>query len=174
MSDVTRPAGGTPAPAERGGGSPTGGDSGAGSGAHADAGTGTDTRSGSGAHTGTGTGAGTSVGTGADSGAGGRGEQGRASSRLLSAEECDTFSGRLQHAVAGFVDAPHDAVEEADRVLEEIAGRFAEAVTRRRRTLRASWQRQDGRAGGSAAGDTEQLRLALRDYRALAERLLHG
>ncbi|MER6633633.1 hypothetical protein ABT301_36390 [Streptomyces sp. NPDC000987] len=166
MSDVTRPAGGTPAPAERGGGSRTGGDSGAVSGAHADAGP--DTRIGSGAHTGAGAGVGT------DSGAGGRGEQGRASSPLLSAEECDTLSGRLQHAVAGFVDAPHDAVEEADRVLEEIAGRFAEAVTRRRRTLRASWQGEDGRAGESAPGDTERLRLALRDYRALAERLLRG
>ncbi|MFI1568305.1 hypothetical protein ACH4ZX_35695 [Streptomyces sp. NPDC020490] len=139
------------------GGPLAGGDGGAGSGTHAEGGThtGTDARIGTGAH--------------------GRGEEGRAGSRLLSAGECDTFSGRLQHAVAGFVDAPHTAVEEADRVLEEIAGRFAEAVTRRRRTLRASWRGEDGRAGESAAaGDTEQLRLALRDYRALAERLLRG
>jgi hypothetical protein len=95
--------------------------------------------------------------------------------RLLPHDECDKLETRLRHAVAGFVDGPRDAVQEADQVLEDIAGRFAEAVTRRRRTLRMSWQ--DGKSGGAdeaARTDTEQLRLALRDYRELAERLLHG
>ncbi|MFJ9115963.1 hypothetical protein ACIRJO_10505 [Streptomyces sp. NPDC102394] len=94
---------------------------------------------------------------------------------LLPHDECDKLETRLRHAVAGFVDGPRDAVQEADQVLEEIAGRFAEAVTRRRRTLRMSWQ--DGKSGGAdeaARTDTEQLRLALKDYRELAERLLHG
>lgn len=87
------------------------------------------------------------------------------SGRLLPHEECDKLELRLRQAVSGFVDGPRDAVEEADHVVEEIAGRFTEALTRRRRSLRMSWQ--DGE-------DTEQLRLALRDYRNLAERLLHG
>ena len=65
-------------------------------------------------------------------------------------------------------------MREADQVLEEIAGRFAEAVTRRRRTLRSSWQDGDEAKGKGTHPDTEQLRLALRDYRELAERLLHG
>ncbi|MFF4797146.1 hypothetical protein ACFY1U_01870 [Streptomyces sp. NPDC001351] len=85
--------------------------------------------------------------------------------RLLPQDECDKLDLRLRQAVSGFVDGPRDSVEEADHVVEEIAGRFTEALTRRRRTLRMSWQ--DGE-------DTEQLRLALRDYRNLAERLLHG
>ncbi|WP_020140079.1 hypothetical protein [Streptomyces sp. 351MFTsu5.1] len=95
--------------------------------------------------------------------------------RLLPHEESDKLSTRLQHAVAGFVDEPRSAVEEADHVLEEVAARFADAVKERRRTLRNSWQAGDGGQGkGVGAGDTEQLRLALRDYRELTERLLHS
>lgn len=96
--------------------------------------------------------------------------------RLLPHEECDKLSTRLQHAVAGFVDEPRSAVEEADHVLEEVAARFTDAVTQRRRTLRNSWQTGDGGRDDKAvgAGDTEQLRLALRDYRELTERLLHS
>lgn len=93
-------------------------------------------------------------------------------SPLLEDETCDELSSRMQRAVVGFVDGPRDAVAEADHVLEELTERFTDAVNRHRRTLRGSWQpaRQDGAA---TAPDTEQLRLALRDYRELAERLLH-
>ncbi|MEV7731123.1 hypothetical protein AB0O75_03255 [Streptomyces sp. NPDC088921] len=96
--------------------------------------------------------------------------------RLLPHEECDKLSTRLQHAVAGFVDEPRSAVEEADHVLEEVAARFTDAVKQRRRTLRNSWQTGEGGRDDKAvgAGDTEQLRLALRDYRELTERLLHS
>ena len=93
-------------------------------------------------------------------------------SELLPHEECDKLAAQLRHAVAGFVDGPRDAVEEADHVLEELALRVTEAVTQRRRTLRRSWQGDD-EGKSSAATDTEQLRLALRDYRELADRLLH-
>ncbi|MFI2504931.1 hypothetical protein [Streptomyces sp. NPDC018972] len=95
--------------------------------------------------------------------------------RLLRLDDTDKLTARLQHAVAGFVDAPRDAVQEADRALQELTERFTEAVTERRRTLRRSWQ-DDGADEGKAmaATDTEQLRLALRDYRELAERLLHA
>ncbi|MER6123767.1 hypothetical protein ABT173_14120 [Streptomyces sp. NPDC001795] len=91
--------------------------------------------------------------------------------RLLSREECDRFALRLQHAVGEFVDDPREAVEEADRVVVEVASRLAEAVAARRRTLKASWQEteDDPHPGGD---DTEQLRLVLRDYRSTAERLL--
>ncbi|MEV7886369.1 hypothetical protein ACWD3I_10120 [Streptomyces sp. NPDC002817] len=92
-------------------------------------------------------------------------------SRLLPHDECDKLSLRLQHAVAGFVDEPRNAVEEADHVMEEVASRVTDAMTQRRRTLRTSWQ--DGEDKHADAGDTEQLRLALRDYRELADRLLH-
>ncbi|MFF5184843.1 hypothetical protein ACFY30_13815 [Streptomyces sp. NPDC000345] len=104
-------------------------------------------------------------------------------SPLLPRDECDDLASRMQHAVVGFVDGPRDAVAEADHVLEELAARFTDAVNQRRRTLRGSWQLAEGgktgrtdrtgTAGEATGTDTEQLRLALRDYRELTERLLH-
>ncbi|MGW7243175.1 hypothetical protein [Streptomyces sp. NPDC054804] len=91
--------------------------------------------------------------------------------RLMPNEECGQLERRLQHAVTGFVDEPRAAVEEADRALEELSARLTDAVDRRRRTLRGSWQETDRDHPGTA--DTEQLRLALRDYRELADRLMH-
>ncbi|MFE0672526.1 hypothetical protein [Streptomyces sp. NPDC058867] len=85
---------------------------------------------------------------------------------LLSREESDKLDLRLQGALSGFIDAPRAAVEEADQLLEELAGRVTEALHQRRDTLRGSWHDQ-------TASDTERLRLALRDYRELADRLLH-
>lgn len=87
--------------------------------------------------------------------------------RMLPLDLQDKFSLRMRHAVGGFIDGPQASVEEADQVLEELAGRFTEAVTRRRRDLRTSWQ-----SGEAAESDTERLRLALRDYREMTERLL--
>ncbi len=95
---------------------------------------------------------------------------GHEATRLFPHDESDKFELQLQHAVSGFVDGPRAAVEEADRVLEELTARFTEAVTQRRRTLRGAWQSADR---PESSTDTEQLRLALRDYRELAERLLH-
>lgn len=98
--------------------------------------------------------------------------EGTAPATLLPHEEYDRLGQRLQHAVAGFVDAPRASVEEADRVLEEITARFTDAVTHRRRTLRTSWQ-ETGEDSRPTSTDTEQLRLALQDYRELTDRLMH-
>ncbi|GAB7108066.1 hypothetical protein JCM4814A_63800 [Streptomyces phaeofaciens JCM 4814] len=98
-------------------------------------------------------------------------QESRTPPSLLPRDECDKLTARLEHAVVGFVDGPRDAVEEADHVLEELAARLTDVVQRRRRTLRGSW-RPAGPGDGEPAADTEQLRLALRDYRELSERLL--
>ncbi|MFE7760979.1 hypothetical protein [Streptomyces sp. NPDC057438] len=109
-------------------------------------------------------------GRGEDSGRGAApGGSHSAGSSLLPHDENDKLTTRLQHAVGGFVDEPRSAVEEADQVLEEVTARFTDAMTRRRRTLRTSWETPAGDRGST---DTEQLRLALRDYRELTERLL--
>ena len=170
MTDVTRRPGDVPPPRE-GYDIPAPApetDTGPGGRTAAD-GTGTNTGTGTGADTGVGTNTGN--GTGADTGAevGTRHTGDRTPDvPLLPHDDTDTFEARLRHAVAGFVDAPNDSVQEADHVLEELAARFTDAVTERRRTLRGSW-----RTDGAEAADTERLRLALRDYRELAERLLH-
>jgi hypothetical protein len=99
----------------------------------------------------------------------GTGPQGDGDGALLSHDACDKYSLRMQHAVGGFVDGPRASVEEADHVLEELTTEFTDAMTRRRRNLRTTWQA----AGESDTADTEKLRLALRDYREVTERLLH-
>lgn len=85
-------------------------------------------------------------------------------SELMPEGEREELQGRLRHALAGFVDEPRAAVEEADHVLEDLTARLTETLAGHRRTLRTSWQ--------GSTEDTEQLRLALRDYRETAERLL--
>ncbi|MGW0610051.1 hypothetical protein [Streptomyces sp. NPDC002788] len=124
-----------------------------------------------------GNGTGTDRATGASAahrGEPGTSKAGTAGSHLLPHDESDKLGAQLQHAVAGFVDGPRAAVEEADHVLEEIAARFTEAVTRHRRSLRQSWQSVEGGEGKPvSSADTEQLRLALKAYRQLGERLLH-
>ncbi|MEU6821433.1 hypothetical protein ABZ921_12445 [Streptomyces atriruber] len=97
----------------------------------------------------------------------------------------DKLALRLQNAVNGFVDGPRAAVENADRVLEEAITDLTRTLTERRRALRTTWQPHSaeptpGEPTATEAtppappptGDTEQLRLALQDYRETAERLL--
>ncbi|SDK01248.1 hypothetical protein [Streptomyces indicus] len=107
---------------------------------------------------------------------------------LLAREERDKLTQRLQHAVTTFVDAPQESVREADRVIEEATSRLTALLAERHRNLRSSWSEGPGTkaaegtatapdgphgvAEGGAAADTERLRLALRDYREFAERLL--
>jgi len=86
---------------------------------------------------------------------------------LVSQGERDKLTLRLQQALTTFVDNPRQAVEEADAVLDNVATRFTDTLTERRRVLRARWQDQDTDA------QTEELRLALRQYREITERLLH-
>ncbi|MEU5794986.1 hypothetical protein ABZ800_15930 [Streptomyces sp. NPDC047813] len=109
----------------------------------------------------------------ATAGDGAAGASSEAAAPLLPHEETERWEERIRQLAAGFVDRPRAAVEEADRALEEIAARFGEAVTRRRRSLRMSWENGEERSAGNET-DTEQLRLAMRDYRDLAERLLHS
>ncbi|MEU5608914.1 hypothetical protein ACI2L4_10635 [Streptomyces sparsogenes] len=77
---------------------------------------------------------------------------------------------RLRHVVSGFVDAPRGAVEEADRLLEELSARLTELLADRRRTLRDTWSEDE--ADGTGTVRTEELRLAMRGYRDVLERLL--
>ncbi|MGW0633119.1 hypothetical protein [Streptomyces sp. NPDC002758] len=81
--------------------------------------------------------------------------------------ERDKLALRLQQALSTFVDSPRQAVEEADTVLDDVSTQFTDTLKERRRALRASWQDPDTEA------QTEELRLALRQYREITERLLH-
>lgn len=58
-------------------------------------------------------------------------------------------------------------MEEADTVFDDIATHLTNALLQRRRVLHASRQDQD------TGAQTEELRLALRQYREITEQLLH-
>ncbi|MET7936952.1 hypothetical protein [Streptomyces sp. NPDC005322] len=86
---------------------------------------------------------------------------------VLPTSEHDKLTQRLRHAVSGFVDSPRGSVEEADIILDEITTRLTDLLSERRRTLRAAWHDD-----ATAASETEELRLAMRGYRNVLERLL--
>lgn len=91
--------------------------------------------------------------------------------RLIPQDECDKLNLRLQEALSTFIDGPRRSVEEAADVLEDAAKRLTAALAERPRALRDSWDANGDRSDKSGA-DTEDLRLVLRSYREVTERLL--
>ncbi|MER7875825.1 hypothetical protein ABTY63_20025 [Streptomyces solisilvae] len=79
----------------------------------------------------------------------------------------DKLVQRLRYSVSGFVDSPRGAVEEADTLLTEVVTRLTDLLAERRATLRAAWHEND-----AAVSETEELRLAMRGYRNVLERLI--
>ncbi|MCQ8193429.1 hypothetical protein [Streptomyces rugosispiralis] len=86
---------------------------------------------------------------------------------VLPTSEHDKLTQRLRYAVSGFVDSPRGAVEEADALLVEVAARLTDLLAERRTTLRAAWHEDD-----AVISETEELRLAMRGYRNVLERLI--
>ncbi|MEV0255353.1 hypothetical protein AB0H82_14000 [Streptomyces sp. NPDC050732] len=85
---------------------------------------------------------------------------------LLPADERDRIIRRLGHAINTFADTPRDALEEADAALDETSALLTESIAELRRALRADWQEQD------PGTEAVELRLALRQYREITQRLL--
>jgi hypothetical protein len=79
-------------------------------------------------------------------------------------QDPDEVQGRWREVQIAFVDDPKDAVQRADDLLGEVVTALTTQLTARTGELRERWS-ADG-------GDTEKLRLALRDYRTTLERLL--
>jgi hypothetical protein len=73
---------------------------------------------------------------------------------------------RWRDLQSSFVDDPGQAVQRADGLVGEVVDSLTSTLTNRTNALRDRWKET-----GSSA-DTEQLRLALRDYRTVLERLL--
>ncbi|WP_052411239.1 hypothetical protein [Streptomyces sp. NRRL S-118] len=85
---------------------------------------------------------------------------------LVADGEREALERRIQHAMTDFVDDPRRAVQEAAGTMEEVAERLTSALAEQRRKLRTAWD------GGDRAADTEQLRVTLREYRDMTDRLL--
>jgi len=101
--------------------------------------------------------------------------QGAGSARARSEEEYagpllpDEFSQDMRHRwesiQAGFVDDPRVAVQQADELVASAIKKLAESFASERGNLEQQWGR-----GGDVS--TEDLRVALRKYRAFFQRLL--
>jgi hypothetical protein len=72
---------------------------------------------------------------------------------------------RWREALLAFVDSPRDAVERADRLVEEAVRAVTERIERERTVLREAWRNH-------GEPSTEELRLALRGYRDFFEKIL--
>lgn len=84
---------------------------------------------------------------------------------LFSPEETNSLRGQWDSIQVGFVDEPRQAVERADQLVAGAMKRLAEMFAAERSRLEGQWDRGD-------SVSTEELRLALRRYRAFFGRLL--
>ncbi|MFI7237426.1 hypothetical protein [Streptomyces cyaneofuscatus] len=85
---------------------------------------------------------------------------------LFAPEQREKFDARIHQAVAGFVENPRQAVQEADAAFDEVVAELTQALAERSRLLRAD------RDGERSEAGTEDLRIALQQYRDLTERLV--
>ncbi|MEQ4716046.1 hypothetical protein [Nonomuraea sp. B19D2] len=87
---------------------------------------------------------------------------------VLFDQDPDQVQARWRDLQASFVDDPGEAVRRADGLVGEVVEALTSSLTSRTDGLRDRWK--DAKDAESA--DTEQLRLALRDYRSVLESLL--
>ncbi|WP_433759086.1 hypothetical protein [Nocardia sp. CA-135398] len=63
------------------------------------------------------------------------------------------------------MDSPHDAVTQADDLVMTTVQQLSATLAERKQSLERLWSREED-------GDTEDLRLALRSYRAFFDQLV--
>lgn len=85
---------------------------------------------------------------------------------VLAPEASLDFRERWHGIQAEFIDDPRRAVEDADRLVADVARAFTTGVEERRQSLTSGWQNNEH-------GETEELRLTMRQYRALVDHILH-
>ena len=84
---------------------------------------------------------------------------------ILFDQDPDQVQARWRELQTAFVDDPEEAVQQADALVGEVVDALTSSLSSRTGELRERWK-------DSGGTDTEQLRLALRDYRVVLERLL--
>ncbi|UIX32137.1 hypothetical protein [Streptomyces sp. GQFP] len=86
---------------------------------------------------------------------------------LLGANERDEIVRRLGRAINHFADTPREALEEAEGAYDDAVAQLVNALAERRRLLHEGWQGHDPET------QSDELRLSLRQYREITQRLLH-
>jgi hypothetical protein len=84
---------------------------------------------------------------------------------LLAADDAEGFRARWTDVQNGFVDAPRQAVEQADELVAEVMQHLARTFADERGRLEGHWDRGD-------EVSTDDLRTAFQRYRSFFERLL--
>jgi hypothetical protein len=84
--------------------------------------------------------------------------------RLIPQERTDEYTARWDALKGGFVDEPRQAVAEADQLVRELLDELQEVFRRQRQGLEQGLDADET--------STEDLRVALRRYRSLFDRLL--
>ena len=84
---------------------------------------------------------------------------------LFHGDEANGLRTRWEAIQAGFVDEPRKAVQEADALVTQVVTRLSEIFSQEKSTLSNQLEHGDNIS-------TEDLRLALRRYRAFFDRLL--
>jgi hypothetical protein len=79
--------------------------------------------------------------------------------------DADELDARWTDIQADFVDDPRRAIEKADELVADVLDRVTSRFAEQRSMLEGQWRRGDDVT-------TEQLRLALRQYRSFFRRLL--
>jgi hypothetical protein len=87
------------------------------------------------------------------------------STALLPGDFAENLRHRWDEVQTGFVDEPRKAVQQADELVGSAIDRLSQSFSEQRRTLEGQWDRGDDVS-------TEELRQALRRYRAFFQRLL--
>jgi len=84
---------------------------------------------------------------------------------LLAGDLVQDLRGRWDQVQTAFVDEPRAAVQQADELVAQAMKHIAESFSNERNRLEQQWDRGDD-------VNTEDLRQALRKYRAFFQRLL--
>lgn len=84
---------------------------------------------------------------------------------VIPRSESEEFRRRWESIQASFIDAPREAVDDADRLVEELTERIAQRFGAERGALDERWEEGD-------EVSTEDLRLSLQRYRGFFDRLL--
>ena len=84
---------------------------------------------------------------------------------LLPKQQCEELRSRWDTIQTSFIDEPRRAVKDADALVLAAAKHLTDAFTEQRNQLEKQWSRGD-------EVSTEDLRLALQQYRAFFSRLM--
>jgi hypothetical protein len=84
---------------------------------------------------------------------------------LFASDELSGLRSRWDDVQSGFVDDPRDCVQKADSLVSDLVDRLSDGFSEARSRLEEQWARGE-------EASTEDLRLALKRYRAFFERLL--